>query len=212
MSLRNGGHMPEQFFALRGSRSLSREEFEAHLALAIRLENVAVLLGAGASKCVGGQTMEDIWTAVEAGYTADITWLRDHHFLPDGEKPNIEQLLDQIEIAHRDTERRQVESDVIRLSQVRHVLRKAVVRAAILEEELWLRPDKSIICERFGHPSGFSHGWSGTGNRDKRPHGSSRQTTIFPLNGLRKLSVFIALTGLRGYTTVLSAPAASISD
>jgi hypothetical protein len=144
--------MPEQFFALRGSRSLSKEEFEAHLALAIRLENVAVLLGAGASKCVGGQTMADIWASIQAGHAADTAWLRDNHFLPDGaEEPNIELLLDQIEIACRDAQRRQAEAEVTRLVQVRHVLRKAVVRAAILEEELWLRPDKSIIHERFGH-------------------------------------------------------------
>lgn len=105
------GGMPDQFSALRGSRSLSKEEFGAHLALAIRVENVAVLLGTGASKCVGGQTMADIWAAVQAGHAADTTWLRDNHFLPDGEEePNIELLLDQIEIACRDAERRQADS------------------------------------------------------------------------------------------------------
>ena len=48
------------FFAIRGSRQLTSEEFLAHLALAIRLENVGVLLGAGASKGVGGMVMTDV--------------------------------------------------------------------------------------------------------------------------------------------------------
>jgi len=141
--------MTEQFFALRGSRNLSKEEFESHMALAIRLENVAVLLGAGASKCIGGQTMDDVWAAVERDHTADVHWLREQRFLTEGQTPNIELLLDQIEIACHDSERRgEDQTDLLR---VRHTLRKAVIRAAILQDELWRRPDKSIIHERFGH-------------------------------------------------------------
>lgn len=56
------------FFAIRGSRQLTSEEFLAHLALAIRLENVGVLLGAGASKGVGGMVMTDVWALLENEY------------------------------------------------------------------------------------------------------------------------------------------------
>lgn len=141
--------MTEQFFALRGSRSLSKEEFESHLALAIRLENVAVLLGAGASKCIGGRTMDDVWSAIERDHAGEVTWLRDQRFLAEDETPNIELLLDQIEIAYRDGERRG--ENLGDLLRVRHTLRKEVIRAAVLQEELWRRPDKTIIHEKFGH-------------------------------------------------------------
>lgn len=141
--------MTEQFFALRGSRILNKEEFESHLALAIRLENVAVLLGAGASKCVGGGTMDDVWSAIKRDHPDEITWLIDQRFLAEDTEPNIELLLDQIEIACRDGERRQ--ADLSKLREIRHTLRKGVIRAAMLQDELWHRPDKAIIHQDFGH-------------------------------------------------------------
>jgi hypothetical protein len=141
--------MADQFFALRGSRNLSRDEFSAHLALAIRLENVAVLLGAGASKCVGGQVMADIWAGIEADHTAEADWLREQHFIEADAIPNIELLLDRLEVAYQDGARRR--EDLTQLRAVRHILRKAILRAAILQDELWLRPDRTIIHEKCRH-------------------------------------------------------------
>lgn len=138
------------FFAIRGSRQLTSEEFLAHLALAIRLENVGVLLGAGASKGVGGMVMADVWTLLENEYADQIKFLRDNMFLAAGEVGNVELLLDRLEIACLDGER--VGADLAQLKAARHALRKAVLRAAVLDEKLWVEPDKAIL-----HPKLSSH-------------------------------------------------------
>lgn len=131
------------FFAIRGSRQLTSEEFLAHLALAIRLENVGVLLGAGASKGVGGMVMSGVWALLEKEYADQIQFLRDNKFLAVGEPGNIELLLDQLEIACLDGER--TGADLTKLKAARHALRKAVLRAAILDEKLWSEPDQAIL-------------------------------------------------------------------
>ncbi len=138
------------FFAIRGSRQLTSEEFLAHLALAIRLENVGVLLGAGASKGVGGMVMTDVWALLENEYPDQVQFLRDSKFLADGEQGNVELLLDKLEIACLDGER--VGVDLTGLKAARHALRKAVLRAAILDEKLWSEPDQAIL-----HPKLSSH-------------------------------------------------------
>src|SRR5690606_10037661 len=93
------GELGMTFFAIRGSRQLTSEEFLAHIALAIRLENVGVLLGAGASKGVGGMVMTDVWALLENEYPDQVQFLRDNKFLADGEQGNVELLLDKLEIA-----------------------------------------------------------------------------------------------------------------
>ncbi|WP_411507065.1 SIR2 family anti-phage-associated protein [Brucella anthropi] len=138
------------FFAIRGSRQLTSEEFLSHLALAIRLENVGVLLGAGASKGVGGMVTADVWALVENEYPDQVQFLRDNKFLPDGEQGNVELLLDKLEIACVDGER--IGIDLAGLKAARHALRKAVLRAAILDEKLWSEPDQAIL-----HPKLSSH-------------------------------------------------------
>ena len=138
------------FFAIRGSRQLTSEEFLAHLALAIRLENVGVLLGAGASRGVGGMVMSDVWALLESECADQIQFLRDNKFLTGGDPGNVELLLDRVEIACLDGERAGV--DLTKLKAARHSFRKAVLRAAILDEKLWSEPDQAIL-----HPKLSSH-------------------------------------------------------
>lgn len=138
------------FFAIRGSRQLTSEEFLAHLALAIRLENVGVLLGAGASKGVGGMVMADVWALLESEYADHVQFLQDNKFLKEGEPSNVELLLDRLEIACLDGER--IGVDLAKLKGARHALRKAVLRAAVLDEKLWSEPDQAIL-----HPKLSSH-------------------------------------------------------
>lgn len=138
------------FFAIRGSRPLIPEEFSAHLALAIRLENVGVLLGAGASKGVGGMVMADVWALLNREYGEQIRFLREEKFIAEGETGNIELLLDKLEIASLDAQR--VGADLTKLKAARHALRKVVLRAAILDEKLWSEPDQAIL-----HPKLSSH-------------------------------------------------------
>jgi hypothetical protein len=141
--------MTGTFFAIRGSRPLNEEEFCAHLALAIRLENVGVLLGAGASKCVGGLVMDDVWRLLEANHAGEVATLRAQQFLVDGEKPNIEIMLDRLEIACLDGARSG--ADLTAIKKARHAIRKVVLSAAILDNELWQQPDKAIMHEKLTH-------------------------------------------------------------
>jgi hypothetical protein len=131
------------FFATRGSRQLTPDEFAAHLALAIRLENVGVLLGAGASKGVGGMVMSDVWALLENQYADQVLFLRENKFLADTGPGNVELLLDRLEIACLDGVRTGV--DLTGLKATRHALRKAVLRAALLDEALWSEPDQAIL-------------------------------------------------------------------
>jgi hypothetical protein len=131
------------FFAIRGSRQLSEDEFRAHLALAIRLENIGVLLGAGASKGVGGMVMADVWNLLETEYTDCVKFLRENNFLGQDEKGNVEILLDRLEIARLDGER--TKRDLTNILGARHALRKAILRAALLDESLWQSPDGAIL-------------------------------------------------------------------
>ena len=141
--------MTGSFFAIRGSRQLSEDEFASHLALAIRLENVGVLLGAGASKCVGGLTMDDVWSLLEVSAVEEVKALREQKFVKEGERPNVEHLLDRLEIACLDGER--LGADLAPVKQARHALRKAVLRAAMLKSELWEHPNKALVHEKLSH-------------------------------------------------------------
>lgn len=131
------------FFAIRGSRQLTADEFSAHLALAIRLENVGVLLGAGASKGIGGMVMSDVWALLEKEHADQVQFLRDNGFLRQDEAGNVELLLDKLEIACLDGAR--INADLTNLKAARHALRKVVLRAAILDENLWSAPDQAIL-------------------------------------------------------------------
>lgn len=135
--------MTEPFFSIRGSRQLSEDEFRAHLALAIRLENVGVLLGAGASKGVGGMVMADVWNLLKTEYADQVKFLREKNFLGAQEKGNIEVLLDRLEIACLDGTR--TNADLTGILKARHALRKTILRAALLDEDLWQSPDQAIM-------------------------------------------------------------------
>ena len=67
----------ESICARRGNQWLTKDDLEAHLAAVVRLENVGILLGAGASaEALGGVTMADLWTDFTKCYQASAAWLR----------------------------------------------------------------------------------------------------------------------------------------
>lgn len=185
--------MTGQFFAIRGSRELTPDEFAAHLALAIRLENVGVLLGAGASKCAGGMVMDDVWALMLKEYPAEVKALIEAKFFAETEKPNVEHLLDKIEIACLDGAR--LGADLEPIKGARHALRKAVLRAAILQEDLWQQPDKSIVHEKLTHhvrmisrlvgnrQPGQSAPWAFTTNYDLALEWSAEALGLHCVNG-----------------------------
>jgi hypothetical protein len=131
---------------VRGSTPLNDEiELQAQLATLLRLENVGLLLGAGASTGAGGHTMASLWAQFIAAAPAEATWLRDNNFiLPEAiladnntrVTPNVERLADILEIALAEW-RRENRAEVPALENARAHLIRAVVRAALLQPAWW---------------------------------------------------------------------------
>ena len=133
------------FFAVRGSRELSEDEFRAHLALAIRLENVGAFLGAGASVSAGGQTLAQVWSDFVRTYPATLAWLVLNRFVAQADAHdqaivNLEQLVDAIDLAGIEW-KRAGRDGTAELDLHRTNLRRIIVRAALLQSELWEHPD-----------------------------------------------------------------------
>lgn len=153
--------------AYRGGQPLTDEvELQAYLASLLRLENVGLLLGAGASCSAGGQTMRMLWTSFLRASPAEAEWLFAQKFISEDEKrlppppppplpagavrlppnpsvpvpvaslPNFEVLLDKLEIAILEWER-QGSQELAQAQNVRTALFRAVVNAATLKEDWW---------------------------------------------------------------------------
>lgn len=152
------------FAAIRGGTALEDQtELEAHLASLLRLENIGLLLGAGASVAAGGLTMIALWTRFVTDCPADAAWMVEHGFiceeattLPRPITPNFERLIDSLEIALSDWTRqmgmfednlieyvpgeRELEEKLLGLKTVKAALFRNVVSAALLRREWWLSP------------------------------------------------------------------------
>lgn len=136
------------FVGIRGANPLKDTvELQAHLATLLRLENVGVLLGAGASVAAGGKTMWTLWADFVDTSPKEAQWLVDNGFVeidaiaePDHRVvPNVEQLGDALEIARAEW-RRQNSVDLPALLHARAQLARAVVRAAQLQPSWWDSP------------------------------------------------------------------------
>ncbi len=128
--------------ARRGSQWMSVEDLQAHLAALVRLENVGVLLGAGASMGpLGGMTIADLWNYFVATYPVSHKWMVDEGFVDvAASPPNVEDLADAIEIARSEWNRQKRTRRVKNLDKARSDLQRAVIRAALLKEEWWKNP------------------------------------------------------------------------
>ena len=126
--------------ALRGGQTLSAEELQAHLAAVTRLENVGVLLGAGASQVLGGQTMDEIWKNFSNKYPESKAWLEQKKFVPSGDGVNLEEIIDALEAAKVEWKRLQWSRRLSKLNSARNDLRRAVVNASILKQDWWKYP------------------------------------------------------------------------
>ncbi|NLG85297.1 MAG: hypothetical protein GX493_11985 [Firmicutes bacterium] len=124
--------------AIRGGKLLSNEEFRAHLALATRLENVGVLLGAGASISAGGKILQGVWEDFGNTYPDNAAWLTEEGFSPDG---NLEKLLDRIQTAEQEWERQNAKGrNLKKLRHCRNNLYRSLIRTALLELKCWENP------------------------------------------------------------------------
>ncbi|MBA3598674.1 MAG: SIR2 family protein [Methylibium sp.] len=136
------------FVGIRGATLLKDAvELQAHLATLLRLENVGLLLGAGASVAAGGKTMWSLWTDFVDTAPDEAQWMVDRGFVEPvavaepAERivPNVERLGDALEIARVEW-RRQNSVDLPALEHARAQLARAVVRAAQLQPAWWTSP------------------------------------------------------------------------
>ncbi|MBB5427464.1 hypothetical protein HDG40_005643 [Paraburkholderia sp. JPY158] len=146
--------------AVRGATPFADEiELRAHLAALSRLENVGIFLGAGASVSAGGKTMWSLWNDFVEQDGDAARWLQEERFVDEsalaaGEvrvSPNVEQLVDTLEIALSEWNR-QERPEAADIDTTRAALFRAVVRAALLQEDWWTSPSGAESdVERLTH-------------------------------------------------------------
>lgn len=131
------------FCARRGTQWMSLDDLQAHLAALLRLENVGVLLGSGASmgRGLGGMTMSKLWEYFVGNYDTSYKWLVDEKFV-DSEAitPNVEELIDTLEIARSEWSRQHRTRSLVKLDGARADLQRAVIKASLLNETWWRDP------------------------------------------------------------------------
>jgi hypothetical protein len=129
--------------AVRGERLFDRDELRGHLIQLFRLENVGVLLGAGASKGAGGLLISELWKRLAADFPGDVEWCKAQKLLGDkfpDETPNIEKFIDDLADAEKEW-RRVSNPELPRLQEAIRSVRRTVLRAARLDEALWSDPN-----------------------------------------------------------------------
>ncbi|WP_445778364.1 hypothetical protein [Shewanella sp.] len=87
-------------FIYQGSSHISEKDFKSHLGSLCQLENIGVLLGAGASVGCGGMTMKDVWLdAIDSTPNLPTELLAFKLITQENvnnQDVNVEQLLDQV--------------------------------------------------------------------------------------------------------------------
>lgn len=138
---------------VRGDSELDEQDLRAHLAAILRLENISVLLGAGTSVDAGGLTVLQLWKGFIREHNESAARLVKEGFIDQEdtvvanfegddqrEAPNIEVLLDGLEIAQIDWRRRKPTSRNLKVFQKDiGLLLQCVVKAAILNDDSWKR-------------------------------------------------------------------------
>lgn len=147
-----------ELICLRGDELITEQDLKAHLAAVMRLENIGAFLGAGSSVSAGGQTIAGLWKTFIAEYPDSADRFAGGGFIQkedadiqqfDGatprNSPNIETLLDALEVAKIDWERRKPTSRKLKTfkQDIARLLR-CVIRAALLAEEPWQQPMAQI--------------------------------------------------------------------
>jgi SIR2-like domain len=89
-----------QGFVYQGGNAITEEDLRSHLTSLCQLENIGVLLGAGASVGAGGKTMKDVWKDAKNSHknlSADLVALSLlSQSDADSDDVNVELLLDQV--------------------------------------------------------------------------------------------------------------------
>ena len=134
---------------IRGERPIgSKADLDSALAMAVRLENVSVLLGAGASVGAGGMAMGQLWAKLQKDHAATVATLTKQGFRTADEQ-NLEVIISRLELALQDCERRK--EDAAELKDALSVLRHVIVSAATLDKALWADAALPLSFEKLAH-------------------------------------------------------------
>lgn len=134
---------------IRGDRPIaSAADLQSVLAMALRLENAGVLLGAGASVGAGGQSMAQLWARLEQDHSDTRSFIETNGFSGSADK-NIELIISRLELALRENDRRKEATDD--LAKALGTLRHLVVGAAALDKDLWSDPAVPPTFEKLAN-------------------------------------------------------------
>jgi hypothetical protein len=191
----------------RGGTQLGLDELKAHLATLLRLENVGVLLGAGASVTAGGHTVQFLWSQFVQAYPGSAQTLLQWNFVGASDvnadpaqrtTPNIERLGDTLEIASLEWRRMgTAAAQLTTLLAAIKDIKRAVVRAAMLQMDWWTNPESVRIAPQLAsHKSllqkvssarqpGQPSPWFFTTNYDLAVEWSAEAIELQVLNGFQ---------------------------
>ncbi len=143
----------------RGKNRLSMGQLQEYLTALFGVENVGVLLGAGASLSAGGRTMRDTWDDLVQNQSDTVGWLAERGLISTIDTiPNLEDMLSRMALqaaAERMAGGRTSDSQ---FEKHFDVIYKALIRSSILCERWWDEPETilaSSIAEGVaGDPRG----------------------------------------------------------
>ncbi|MCO8123316.1 SIR2 family protein [Stieleria sp. TO1_6] len=195
----DSGASETEVIAFRGDSKLDEEALRAHLAAVLRLEHIGVLLGAGASVGVGGMTINTLWEEFTTEFNDSFETLKEHSFVEDDEIPNLEEVMDDLQIAVLDATRREaVEKEDLVAAQLD--LRRAVVSASVLQQGYWedplkvrdIPPQLQDHCQllqkiRGARQPGQAAPWIFTPNYDLAIEWAAEAVGLEVMNGFRGL-------------------------
>lgn len=151
---------------IRGAKPIAQDDFLVYLASLLRLENIGLLLGAGASCSAGGNTMAQMWNAFVAASAGEAQWLVTQGFIdaaaapPPGAAgkktaapvpPNIERLADSLEIAIVEWTRSKTAGLPDKGKEVRAALLRSLVNAALLDRAWWASTAAAATPDSLKH-------------------------------------------------------------
>jgi hypothetical protein len=130
---------------MRGQTPLDDETLHGHLKGLLRLDNIGVLLGAGASAGkIGGKTMAQVWANFQAQRTASHQFLVAQGFVKaDTKSVDVERLADALQFAGLEWQR--VSNPALpTLEAAIADLKREVVLASLLQRDWWGAPGKVV--------------------------------------------------------------------
>ena len=197
---------PEFPLVIRGGieidtpRDDTRKDIMALLALGLRLENVGMFLGAGASREAGGKVMTQIWASLQSTAPKTIDWLNQEGILAANADPkspvNVENLASKLDLrieVYRDTKDEKLADALAHCA----ALQREIGFSAVLDSELWkskpdatnlgfskLKNHSSLLARLLGsRQPGQNAPWIFTSNYDLAIEWAAENLGIHLVNG-----------------------------